>query len=344
MDSILLKQALRASGEKPFRFKQVRTAVYSRLISDWDEATDLPAGLRETLKKSVPLSTVEALTEAASRRGDTTKALMRLVDGNLIETVLMRHRDGRNTVCVSSQAGCAMRCAFCATGKSGFKRNLTADEVVDQVLHFARSLKKDGAHVTNVVFMGMGEPMHNFDAVMEAVRTLNGADGLEIGARHISISTCGIVPGIDRLAGEPLQINLAISLHAPNDALRSKLMPVNAAYPLDRLMDAVRSYVEATNRRVLFEYLLTDGVNDTPELADELARLLAGNHLYHVNLIRFHRTGGFSPSPRERRDAFLARLKARGISATHRVSFGEDIRAACGQLAGTKLESLKRKA
>jgi len=336
MDSILLKQALKASGEKPFRFKQVRAAFFGRLISDWDEATDLPAGLRATLKKDVPISTAEPIDQASSKRGDTTKTLSRLADGNLIETVLMRHRDGRNTVCVSSQAGCAMKCTFCATGKSGFKRNLTADEIVDQVLHYARLLKKDDAHVANVVFMGMGEPMHNYDAVMEAVRTLNSEDGLEIGSRRISISTCGIVPGIHRLAVEPLQLNLAISLHAPNEALRSKLMPVNAAYPLGRLMDAVRSYVEATNRRVLFEYLLIDGVNDTPELADELARLLAGNHLYHVNLIRFHRTGGFSPSPRERRDAFLARLKARGISATHRVSFGEDIRAACGQLAASR--------
>lgn len=336
MDSMRLKEAVVAAGEKPFRLKQVKTAVYHRLISDWDEATDLPNGLRESLKTEVPLSTVEPVTESASKRGDTVKALLRLADGNAIEAVLMRHRDGRNTVCVSSQAGCAMKCAFCATGQAGFRRNLNADEIVDQVLHFARALKKDGAHVTNVVFMGMGEPMHNYDAVMEAVRIMNGADGLEIGARRISISTCGIVPGIKRLAEDPLQINLAVSLHAPNEALRSKLMPANDAYPLDKVMRAVRSYAEMTNRRVLFEYLLIDGVNDSIELAEELARLLGGNHLFHVNLIRFHRTGGFSPSPREQRDAFLERLKAKGISATHRVSFGEDIRAACGQLAGSR--------
>jgi 23S rRNA (adenine2503-C2)-methyltransferase len=334
MDSKKLDNTLKANKQPRFRGKQIRTAVYNRLVSDWDEATDLPAGLREILKKEIPITTLTLADEASSRRGDTIKTLFRLEDGNIIESVLMRHRDGRNTVCVSSQAGCAMKCAFCATGKNGFKRNLTADEIVDQVLHFARMLKQEGGHVSNVVFMGMGEPMHNYDAVMEAIRTMNSEDGLEIGARRISVSTCGIVPGIERLANEPLQINLALSLHAPEDGLRSELMPANDAYPLEQVMDSVRNYAEATNRRVLFEYLLIDGVNDNDEHAEKLSRLLGKNHLYHVNLIRFHRTGNFSPSPKERRDDFLEHLKSRGISATHRVSFGEDIRAACGQLAG----------
>ncbi len=336
MDETGLKNAIEAAGGKPFRLKQVRKAVYHRLISDWDEATDLPTGLRDRLKAEMPLSTVEAVSEGASKRGDTIKTLLRLEDGNLIESVLMRHRDGRNTVCVSSQAGCAMRCAFCATGKLGFKRNLASAEIIDQVLHFARRLKPEGAQVSNVVFMGMGEPMHNYDAVMETVRTLNSADGLEIGARRISISTCGIVSGIKRLSEENLQVNLAVSLHAPDTKLRSKIMPANDAYDLDKVMAAARTYAEKTNRRVLFEYLLINGLNDSDRQADALAELLDGNHLFHVNLIRFHRTGDFSPSPRERRDAFLERLKARGVSATHRVSFGEDIRAACGQLAGAK--------
>ncbi|MEA3249607.1 MAG: 23S rRNA (adenine(2503)-C(2))-methyltransferase RlmN [Patescibacteria group bacterium] len=334
MDSLKLQQMLESTGEKPFRAKQIKAAVYDRLISDWDEATDLSYGLRENLKVNVPLSTVEPVTEVTSKRGDAIKVSLRLADANEIETVLMRHRDGRNTVCVSSQAGCAMKCAFCATGKAGFRRNLTADEIIDQILHFARKLRQKKADVTNVVFMGMGEPMHNFDAVMDAIRTINSKNGLEIGARRISVSTCGIVPGISRLADESLQINLAISLHAPNDALRSRLMPANDAYPIGQVMRAVESYTTATNRRVMFEYTLIDGINDKNEHADALADLLGDNHLYHVNLIRFHRTGGFSSSPRDRRDTFLERLKTRGISATHRVSFGEDIRAACGQLAG----------
>jgi 23S rRNA (adenine2503-C2)-methyltransferase len=333
LETAKLEQMLEAKGEKRFRARQIRAAVYHRLISRWDEATDLSYGMRENLKTNVALSTVEPVTELTSKRGDTTKTLLRLADDSTIETVLMRHRDGRNTVCVSSQVGCAMRCAFCATGKNGFTRNLTADEIIDQVLHFARKLKQEHAEVTNIVFMGMGEPMHNYDAVMEAIRTLNSKDGLEIGARRISVSTCGIGSGIKRLAEEPLQINLAISLHAPDSRLRSELMPANDAYPLEQVMQAVESYTAATNRRVLFEYLLLDGINDRDEHADALAALLGGNHLYHVNLIRFHRTGGFSPAPRERRDAFLERLKSQGISATHRVSFGEDIQAACGQLA-----------
>ncbi len=332
MDADKLRTTLEAAGEKPYRLAQVKDAVYRQLISDWDEATALSAPLRAALKADVPITSLEEINRVSSERGDTTKVAFRLADGNVIETVLMQHYGDRNTVCVSSQAGCPMRCAFCATGTLGLKRNLTTEEIVDQVLHFARLLAAKGERVSNMVFMGMGEPMHNYDNVMEAVRILNDQKGLALGARHISISTCGIVPGINRMADEKLQVNLAISLHAPNDALRTRLMPVNMAYPLAKLMPAVENYLAKTNRKVMFEYLLIDGLNDTPEVAEELATIMR-HPLYHVNLIKYHTTGVFISSPRERRSAFMDILMKRGVSVTHRITFGEDIDAACGQLA-----------
>ncbi|MFH2062643.1 MAG: 23S rRNA (adenine(2503)-C(2))-methyltransferase RlmN [bacterium] len=343
MDTARLKEILDQRGLPAYRRRQIERDVYVRLISGWDEATGLPAELRELLVERVPLSTVEEVGSGESRRGDSSKVVLRLTDGELVESVLMRHDDGRNTVCVSSQAGCPMRCAFCATGRGGFRRNLTADEIVDQVLQFARPLKKSERRVSNVVFMGMGEPFHNYDAVLAAARTLNAESGLGIAARRISISTCGLVPGIERLAAEPLQLNLAISLHAPDDETRRRIMPVNDAYPIGALLAAVRAYVARTRRKVMFEYLLLDGINDSPEQADLLASLLGDDPLFHVNLIRFHRTGDFRPTPKSRRDDFLLRLKSRGISVTHRVSFGEDIQAACGMLAADNTDRDKKK-
>ena len=337
MDAAKLAAALEAAGEKPYRLAQIKDAVYRQLISDWDEATSLSAALRTELKARVPILSLEETNRAASSRGDTTKIAFKLADGNIIETVLMQHYGDRNTVCVSSQAGCPMRCAFCATGTMGLKRNLTAEEMVDQTLHFARLLKAKGERVTNMVLMGMGEPMHNYDNVMAAIRILNDQKGLALGARHISVSTCGIVPGILRMTEEKLQVNLAISLHAPNDALRTRLMPVNLAYPLAKLMPAVEAYVAKTNRKVMFEYLLIDGLNDTPEVAEELATIMR-HPLYHVNLIKYHTTGAFVSSSRERRTAFMDMLMKRGVSVTHRITFGEDIDAACGQLANKHLK------
>lgn len=372
MDVAKLQSAL--EGEKKYRLNQAKEAVYRGLISSWDEATVLPPALREKLSKEAPISTLEVVSESTSSRSDTTKCALKCADGQVIETVLMRHQaspqrkadgddeSGRNTVCVSSQAGCPMACAFCATGTMGLKRNLTSYEIVEQVLHFARKLKAEGETVTNMVLMGMGEPFHNYDNVMEALRTLNDPKGLAFGVRRMSISTCGIVPGILKLADDPMRVNLAISLHAPNDELRSKLMPVNNAYPLAKLFDAIKTYLTKTNRKVMFEYLLIEGVNDTPEVANELADLLARENpfehgrqtpLYHVNLIKYHATevlgsaaerfglpidsksgkGTFPSSPLERRRAFQQVLYDRGVSVTHRITFGEDIDAACGQLA-----------
>jgi 23S rRNA (adenine2503-C2)-methyltransferase len=329
-----LQTILTELQEKSFRLKQIEQAIFSRLISNWDEASNLPLTLRMQLKSRLPISALTETSRGQSTRGDTIKVTLETMDKLIIESVLIRHKTGRNTVCVSSQAGCPMRCSFCATGQQGFKRNLTADEIVDQVLHWARELNRSNERVSNVVFMGMGEPFHNYDEVLKACRQLNSNTGLNIGARHISISTCGIIPGIQRLAAEPLQLNLAISLHAPTDELRGQLMPINETYPLGKLLPAIDQYIQRTNRKVLFEYLLLDGINDNLKQADQLANLLAGKRLYHVNLIRFHRTGNFAPTPQIQRDNFFKRLKQRNISVTHRVSFGEDIQAACGMLTG----------
>jgi 23S rRNA (adenine2503-C2)-methyltransferase len=332
MDVAVIKSALEAAGEKPYRLAQAKDAVYRQLISDWNEATVFPPALRAKLNETAPIKMFEVVRESEAERGDTRKAALRLPDGNLIETVLMRHAQGRNTVCVSSQAGCPMACTFCATGTMGLTRNLTAGEIVAQVLHFSRQLAARGERVTNMVLMGMGEPMHNYDNVMAAIRIMNDQKGLALGARHISISTCGIVAGIVRMTDEPLQVNLAVSLHAPNDDLRSRLMPVNRAYPLAKLMPAIDAYIAKTGRKVMFEYLLIDGLNDTPEVIAELAVLLK-KPLYHLNLIKYHTTGAFVSTPRDRRTAILDYMKKAGVSVTHRITFGEDIDAACGQLA-----------
>ncbi|MFH0927874.1 MAG: 23S rRNA (adenine(2503)-C(2))-methyltransferase RlmN [bacterium] len=336
MDFLKLQTILTERKEPAFRQKQVRNALFVELIEDWDKATTLSKELREVLKQVVPISSLEILSQHRSKRGDTRKVTFLLDDGLIIESVLMEHFGDRNTVCVSSQAGCPMACAFCATGKLGFKRNLRVDEIVDQVMHFARQLRTEDRRVSNVVVMGMGEPFHNYDNVLAALRILNHKDGLNIGARKITISTCGIVPGIERLANEPEQFNLAISLHAPIDSIRSKIMPVNLAYPLNKLMRALRDYIKKTNRKVFVEYVMLKGVNDSLDLADDLADLL-GKDLFQVNLIKYHQTGSFAPTEVLERNAFKERLEEHGIITTHRVTFGEDILAACGQLAGKEV-------
>ena len=345
MDEGKLQAFFVSAREPKFRLSQAKKAVYGQLISSWDEATTFPYELRTKLMTAVPMSSLEVVREVASTRGDTTKVAFKLADGNVIETVLMQHYGERNTVCVSSQAGCPMKCSFCATGTMGLKRNLTTEEIVDQVLHFGRMLKGRGERVTNMVFMGMGEPMHNYDNVMAACRILNDQKGFSLGARHISISTCGIVAGINRMADEDLQVNLAISLHAPNDEMRTRMMPVNRAYPLAKLMASVEAYIQKTKRKVMFEYLLIKGWNDSLETADELATLMT-YPLYHVNLIKYHTTdvpgeGVLETSPREQRSAFMDRLMKKGVSVTHRITFGEDIDAACGQLANKHSEKMQ---
>ncbi len=328
-----LKNVFEELHEPPFRFAQAKRAFYVETLSGWEEVTTFPKKTRDALAARIPWSSLTPVRTQTSTSGDTVKTLFACADGKNIEAVLMRHEDGRNTVCVSCQVGCPMACAFCATGTMGFKRNLTVEEIVDQVMHFARLVKPEDARITNVVFMGMGEPMHTYDTVLAAIRELHDPDGFNLGSRHFTISTCGIVPGILRLADEPMQINLAISLHSAVDETRSKIMPVNRAYPVKKLMAAVDAYAEKTNRKVFFEYVLLDGINDSPEEAQAVANLLRHNiRLFHVNLIKYHDTQAFTGTATADRMSFMDRLKKFGIPVTHRVTFGEDIDAACGQL------------
>lgn len=329
-----LQQLLKERNEPNFRFEQIKRAFYVEHRRSWDEVSVLAKPLRAELAAAVPWDTLTPHRVQEGDGGETVKSLLTCADGKNIEAVLMRHQDERNTVCVSSQVGCAMGCTFCATGTMGWIRNLTRDEIVEQVIHYARRLDATQDRVTNVVMMGMGEPLNNYEEVMAALRMLNDPKGFNLGARHMSISTCGIVPGILKMAKENFQINLAISLHSAIDEVRSKMMPVNRAYPLAKLMDAVRTYMAETNRKVMFEYLLLSGVNDRPEDAIALKRLFGDDmRLIHVNLIKYHNTQAFAGTTKDRRIDFLNELLDLGISATHRVTFGEDIDAACGQLA-----------
>lgn len=321
------------SGEPKYILKAAKQAVFQRLIESWLKATNLPLELRKRLDEICPL-----LIKAEvflSKKKNTAKIVLTLKDGLKVESVLMRHLDGRNTVCVSSQMGCPLGCKFCATGKMGFKRNLSSLEIVEQALFFARFLKKDKEKVSNVVFMGMGEPFLNYENVLGAIRILNGKDGLNIGARHISISTVGVIEGINKLAEENLQVNLAISLHAPNNRLRSKLIPANAQYPIEDILKAVDNYIKKTKRRVMFEYLLIKGVNDFDKCAVELVGLMQ-KPLYFVNLILYNPTGQFKPPSFKRAKDFKEILKKGGVEATQRYRFGQEIKAACGQLLASE--------
>lgn len=321
------------AAEPKFRRRQAWQAIFTDLIADWRDNTTLPPALRERLNRECPLDLkVEVF---GSEKTESVKILLELADGEKIESVLMRHADGRRTVCVSAQAGCPLGCKFCATGTYGFRRNLSADEIVMQVLFFERYLHKNESgrnRVSNVVFMGMGEPLLNYDAVLAAIRVCNDPLAFNIGARRISVSTSGILEGIERLQQEELQVNLAISLHAPADELRSRLMPVNRKYPLTKLMPAVEKYARVKQREVMFEYLLIKDVNDREEDALQLAELMR-NDLFVVNLIRYNPTGIFEPSSAGSITRFRDILAGRGVRVTQRYSFGQDINAACGQLA-----------
>lgn len=319
--------------EPPYRLKQLKKAVFSSLIENWEEATVLPQDLRKKLSEDCPMEELKEEKILKSKDGQTAKSLFRLKDGLFIESVLMKHQDGRRTVCVSSQVGCSIGCRFCATGQQGFKRNLTTSEILDQILYFARILKKNNERITNVVFMGMGEPFLNYDSVLEAIIILNNKDGLNIGARHISISTAGIIEGIKKITKEPLQINLAISFHAPNNELRAKLMPINRIYPIEKIMTAVDNYIKKTKRKVMIEYLMIKNVNDYQEHAEELAKLFK-KPLYLLNLITFNPVGhsDFEPSAGSQIKKFKEVLEKAGLNVTQRYRFGKEIKAACGQL------------
>ncbi len=326
---------LREMGEPAFRGKQVFSWLH-RGAESFDEMTNLPKALREKLKARCVLTPPQRARKQVSRLDGTIKYLWELSDGNCIESVVMQYHHG-NTICISSQVGCRMGCAFCASTVAGKVRNLTPGEMLDQVIF---SQKDSGLPISNIVLMGIGEPLDNLDAVLRFLELVNHPDGLNIGMRHISLSTCGLIPGIDRLAQLQLQLTLSVSLHAPDDETRSSIMPVNRAYPVDALFDACHRYFEATSRRISFEYAMIDGVSDRDWQADLIAKKLRGMP-GHVNLIPLNDVVESKLKPSRRIAAFQKRLESHGVTATVRRSLGGDIDASCGQLRRKAMEAQK---
>ena len=345
-------------GEPAYRAKQIWQGLYRHLYDSPKQFSSLPNSLRRRLAEEFTFTPFTVKTYLDSSDNSTRKTLFQLSDENLIEAVLMRYGDPadsppplrpspsgrgdggegkkRRTLCISTQAGCAMGCVFCATGQMGFKRHLTSGEIVAQVMYYARMLKDANETVTNIVFMGMGEPFHNYENTMSAIDCLNDPGGFNFGARRMTISTVGLVPQIKRFADEKRQVNLAISLHAADDDERLAIMPVNRRYKIDDVIEACKYYIEKTHRRVTFEWALINGVNDTPEVAQKLAARLKGL-LCHVNAIPLNPTQGYSgqAASRQRAYRFKETLEQAGVPCTIRIRRGIDIQAGCGQLAGS---------
>lgn len=357
LDLPTLETLLKEWNEPAYRAKQIWQGLYHHLYSSSDQFSNLPASLRKKMAEELRFTPFTVKTYLDSADGSTRKTLFQLPDGNLIEAVLMRYGDPaddpqmatsdtnrrgakqRRTLCISTQAGCAMGCVFCATGQLGFKRNLSSGEIVAQVMYYAQMLKEQNEAVSNVVFMGMGEPFHNYDNVMAAIDRLNDADGFKFGARRLTISTVGLASQIRKFADEQRQVNLAISLHAADDEERLAIMPVNKRYKIDDVIEACKYYIEKTHRRVTFEWALINGVNDRPEVAQKLARGLKGL-LCHVNAIPLNPTQGYDgeATDRQRAQLFKETLEHAGIPCTIRMRRGIDINAGCGQLAGAESE------
>ena len=344
-----LKNLLTDQGEPSYRADQIWGGLYKHFWNRPEEFTTLPKTLREQLGGRLRFEALKPVSYLDSSDAQTRKTLFQLPDNRVIEAVLMKYGDPasfpspsergekqRRTLCISSQAGCAMGCVFCATGQMGFKRNLSSGEIVAQVLYYARTLHEIGERVTNVVLMGMGEPFHNYENTLAAIDRLNDPEGYNFGARRFTISTVGLVPMIRRFADEKRQVNLAISLHAADDEERSAIMPANRKYPLSELLEACHYYVAQTGRRVTFEWALIAGVNDTEEVARKLAARLKGL-LCHVNAIPLNPTAGYEGRATDRQSAarFKATLEGAGIPCTIRMRRGIDIQAGCGQLAGS---------
>ena len=331
-----IAQCLREMGEPAFRAGQVFTWLH-RGVRSFDEMTNISKVLRERLAETFELYAPQVARKQVSAKDGTIKYLWRLSDGHCVESVLMRYHHG-NTVCISSEVGCAMGCAFCASTKGGLVRRLRPSEMLDQVLF---TQIDSGAPISNIVLMGIGEPLDNYEAVRKFLTLVNCPEGMNIGMRHISLSTCGKVDGIDRLAEENLQLTLSISLHAPDDAVRTSIMPINRRYDVEELIKACRRYYEKTGRRISFEYAMIDGVNDTPQMAALLIRRLKGLPS-HVNLIPLNRIeeSPLKPSTRQAVAAFQKALEDAGITATVRRTLGSDIDASCGQLR-KKYENIK---
>ncbi|KPL07756.1 23S rRNA (adenine(2503)-C2)-methyltransferase [bacterium SM23_57] len=328
-----LTEILTSWHEPAYRAIQIWKGIYQQYWQEPDDFSNLPKQLRKRLFEHFVFNHLTPSVIQKSSDGETEKTLFHLPDGKRIETVLM-HYDVRRTLCISTQSGCAMGCVFCATGQMGYFRNLSSGEIVEQIIHYARYLKTRGDRVTNVVFMGMGEPFHNYSNVMAAIDTLNHAEGMNLGGRRFTISTVGLVPGISRFTKEDRQVNLAVSLHAANNELRSSMIPINRKYPIEALIPVLREYTTVTKRRVTFEWALIQDVNDTLEQAKKLSELIQGM-LAHVNLIPLNPTQGYmgqATNP-DRANQFRSLLESRGISCTIRVRRGIDIQAGCGQLA-----------
>lgn len=337
-----LEEHLVNSGEKKYRAVQIFEWLYRYRVNSFDDMTNLSKKTIEYLKNHFEMKLLEIESLQIAKDG-TRKYLFKLNDGSLIESVLMRHNYG-NSICVTSEVGCNMGCSFCASGELGCVRRLTLEEMVLQVLTVQKDLDQNQGLITNVVVMGIGEPFDNYDVLTRFLKVINYPKGLEIGARHITVSTCGIVPKIIEFASFPLQINLAISLHAPNNELRSKLMKINQVYSLETVIEALKFYYEQTNRRVTFEYILLHNVNDTKECAVELAKLIQGMNAY-VNLIPYNEvvTKPFKQTPHEQAEVFFEILRKRGINVTLRMEHGADIDAACGQLRAKYLKKQRGK-
>ena len=344
-----MEQLVLDMGYPRYRADQILYPLYYKFPKNISDLKQLPKIMREELTAAgYTIGSAKEIHRIASDDGDTTKLLLNITDQTSVETVLMQYPSSkinghpRSTICVSTQIGCAMGCIFCATGQMGFETNLMAEQIISQVIHFADILQQRGEHVTNLVFMGMGEPLANYDEMIRAVRILTHDRGFGIGQRHITISTIGLSSGIDKLAEENLQIGLAISLHAPNNELRKKLVPTAGPNSVEDIVDAGKRYYQKTGRRVTFEYALIKGVNDSPEIAAELALLLQGNGS-HVNLIPINpTTGDFHRPTQENVLEFERILYNAGVNCTVRVEKGIEISAACGQLRTDIMESFSK--
>lgn len=319
-------------GEHAYRGKQIWQMIYRQLVALPENFSNMPKDFRQRLDEQFCFLPLRVEKNLKSSDEQTNKLLFRLQDDKMIESVLMRYRE-RNTICISTQVGCPMNCAFCATGQMGFIRNLTAGEIVAQILFFARMLKEEGLKLTNIVVMGMGEPFHNYDSVMKAIDIINDPDGMNFGERRVTISTVGLIPRIEQFTAAKRQINLAVSLHAPSNAVRDKIIPANKKYPIDALLEACKTYTEKTGRRVTFEYALIHGLNDNYENAVQLSKRLKGM-LCHVNLIPLNSTKKYegSGSNHDRVQSFKSVLDRNGIPCSVRLKRGIDIGAGCGQL------------
>jgi 23S rRNA (adenine2503-C2)-methyltransferase len=330
-----------------FKQKQFFEMYYQKAVSSFDDITGWSKEEREKLKKEVEFTRIEPATKLISLNKDTVKILFKLNRDpkRRLETVLMRHKDGRNTVCVSCMVGCPVNCAFCATGKMGFQGNLTAEEIIDQVLYFQRMLQKEGQRVSNVVYMGMGEPMLNLTEVEDSIKILTDPDKFGISQRRITVSTSGYIPQFQKYIEHGFRTRIAISLHASNQEQRAKLMPVAKQYKLDDLMQALDEYQKLTNKRISYEYVMLQNVNDRPENAKELVQLLGGKRLSHVNLIPYNpiKEADYARSSNNRIHNFARILKSAGIETTIRVTMGDDINAACGQLADRENDKYKQR-